>query len=100
METKKCAKCGKELTLDNFSKCAKNKDGLQRMCKDCHRESVRKSYNKRKEQSFGITPPNKVFNNPELAKFQPRELLAELKARGYVWEKMYAPRIEIKYEKI
>ena len=100
METKRCTKCGRELTLDNFSKCASNADGLQRQCKECHRESVRNAYYKRKEKSFGITPPNMVFTNPELAKFQPRELLAELKARGYVWEKMFAPRIEIKYEKI
>ena len=100
METKRCTKCGRELTLDNFSKCANSSDGLQWQCKECHRESVRNAYYKRKEKSFGITPPNKVFTNPELAKFQPRELLAELKARGYVWEKMFAPRIEIKYEKI
>lgn len=100
METKRCTKCGRELTLDNFSKCASSIDGLQWHCKECHRKSVRNAYYKRKEESFGITPPNKVFTNPELAKFQPRELLAELKARGYVWEKMFAPRIEIKYEKI
>ena len=101
METKRCTKCGRELTLDNFSKCAANKDGLQRMCKECHSESTRKSYYKRKEKSFGITPPpNKVFTNPELAKFQPRELLAELKARGYEWEKMYAPRQEVLYSKV
>lgn len=53
-----------------------------------------------KNNPLGLPPPNMVFTNPELAKFQPRELLVELKARGYVWEKMYAPRIEIKYEKI
>jgi hypothetical protein len=29
---------------------------------------------------------SKVFLNPELAKFQPRELIAELRARGYSGE--------------
>lgn len=100
METKKCTKCGRELPLDNFSKCATNKDGLQYYCKDCQRESARKSYCKRKENSFGVTPLGKVYTNLELAKFQPRELLAELKARGYEWEKMYAPRQEILYSKV
>lgn len=31
----------------------------------------------------------KVHSNPELAKFQPRELIAELKARGYSGELRY-----------
>ena len=35
-----------------------------------------------------------------LAKFHPRELLAELKARGYEWVKMYAPRQEVLYSKV
>jgi hypothetical protein len=100
IKTKKCTKCGRELPLDNFSKCAANKDGLQRMCKECHSESTRKSYYKRKEKSFGVTPLGKVYTNVELAKFQPRDLLAELKARGYEWEKMYAPRQEVLYSKV
>lgn len=100
LKTKKCSKCGRELTLDNFSKRASSSDGLQYCCKDCHRERVRKSYYKRKEKSFGVTPLGKVYTNVELAKFQPRELLAELKARGYEWEKMYAPRQEVLYSKV
>lgn len=31
----------------------------------------------------------KFYSNPELAKFQPRELIAELKARGYSGELRY-----------
>lgn len=31
----------------------------------------------------------KVYSNPELAKFHPRELIAELKARGYSGELRY-----------
>ena len=100
IKTKKCTKCGRELPLDNFSHCSRNNDGLQYCCKDCQRESVRKSYYKRKEKAFGITPLGKVYTNVELAKFHPRELLAELKVRGYEWEKMYAPRQEVLYSKV
>lgn len=100
LKTKKCSKCGRELTLDNFSKCASSSDGLQYCCKDCHRERARESYYKRKEKSFSVTPLGKVYTNVELAKFHPRELLAELKARGYEWEKMYAPRQEVLYSKV
>lgn len=100
IKTKKCTKCGRELTIDNFSKCAANKDGLQFRCKECQREGTRQSYYRRKEKSFGVTPLSKVYTNVELAKFQPRELLAELKARGYEWEKMYAPRQEVLYSKV
>lgn len=100
IKTKKCSKCGRELTLDNFSKCASSSDGLQWQCKECHREGVKKAYYKRKEKSFDVTPLGKVYTNVELAKFQPRELLAELKARGYEWEKMYAPRQEVLYSKV
>lgn len=60
IKTKKCSKCGRELTIDNFSKCAASGDGFQWQCKDCQRESVRQSYYRRKEKSFGITPPKKI----------------------------------------
>lgn len=100
IKTKKCTKCGRELPLNKFSKCLRNNDGLQYACKDCQRDSVRKSYYKRKKNSFSVTPLGKVYTNVELAKFHPRELLAELKARGYEWEKMYAPRQEVLYSKV
>jgi hypothetical protein len=100
IKTKKCTKCGRELPLDNFAKCSRNNDGLQYECKECHNERTRDNYYKRKENSFGVTPLGKVYSNVELAKFQPRDLLVELKARGYEWEKMYAPRQEVLYSKV
>jgi hypothetical protein len=42
----------------------------------------------------------KAYAHPELASFQTRKLLEEIKARGYTWEKMFAPRQEIDYRKI
>ena len=97
METKKCTICGKEQPIENFHKNRKTKDGLQYHCKECQKEYERR---RKLRKLTGGSELNKVYTNQELAKFTPRELLAELKARGYVWEKMYAPRIEIKYEKI
>ena len=79
METKICRKCGKELSIDNFYKDRSAEDGLRCYCKACI-----KAYNASKktdtERRRGLT---KVFTNPDLAKFKPRELIEELKARGY-----------------
>jgi hypothetical protein len=42
----------------------------------------------------------KVFTNPELAKFSPRDLMTEIKARGFKWEYMLEPQKKIMYEKL
>lgn len=94
---KKCNHCGRELPSDNFYKSNKTSDGLQGTCKECHREASRKSYAKRKVENSTV---DKVYAHPELASFSARKLLEELKARGYTWEKMFAPRQEIDYRKI
>lgn len=106
METKVCNHCGRELPLDNFYKKKDAPDGLQRTCKECHREASRKSYAKRKVENSTVDRVvsecglYKVYAHPELASFSTRKLLEELKARGYTWEKMFAPRQEIDYRKI
>ena len=38
---------------------------------------------------------NKNYTIPELAKFSPRELIAELKARGYTGELKYTQTISL-----
>lgn len=80
METKICRKCGKELSIDNFYKDRSAEDGLRCYCKACI-----KAYNASKktdtERRRGRL--TKVFTNPDLAKFKPRKLIEELKARGY-----------------
>ena len=41
----------------------------------------------------------KLLSNNPLSGYTPRELLAELKRRGYKWERMYYTQ-EVKYENI
>jgi len=74
--TKKCSCCGKELPLSEFNKCARNLDGLQYVCRTCQNERVRQSRIK-KNNLLSDT------SNPSLAEFTPRQLIEELKARGY-----------------
>lgn len=79
METKICKKCGKELPVDKFYKNKSQKDGLGYYCKDC----VNAYKSSKKPMQMGGGKLTKVFTNPDLAKFKPRELIEELKARGY-----------------
>lgn len=101
-ETKICTKCGRELPTSMFYRSAKMKDGLQSHCKDCKRAySAEYQKEKRKkgiEHSESALMP--IFSNPELAKFTPRELMVELKARGFRWEYMLEPQRKIMFEKL
>lgn len=108
-DTKVCAKCGRELPREMFHAKTGSKDGLQGYCKECTRETSRKSYEKRKtflkftreevvrEDGRDLI---QVYSNPELAKFTPRELMVELKARGFRWEYMLEPQRKIMFEKL
>jgi hypothetical protein len=84
--TKKCKKCGMELPISEFYRNRREFDGHSPYCKVCHKESMEKSRHKKKDSSHSM---NKIFLNPDLAKFQPRELIAELRARGYSGELSY-----------
>lgn len=66
---KLCKTCGKLLTLDNFRFVPRAADKHASVCKECA-SAARKS----KIRGGG---------NPELAKFSARELIAELRVRGY-----------------
>lgn len=61
--TKRCQCCGRELPVSKFKRNIKSKDGYAKICNDC------------KATNDG--------RNPKLLSFTPRELLDELKARGY-----------------
>ena len=46
----------------------------------------------RKRPGGGI---EEIYSNPELARFSPRELIAELKARGYTGELKFTQTISL-----
>lgn len=98
METKVCNKCGRVLPLSDFYTNSKAKDGHATYCKVCSNaisvEYARKRRARKKEEAKGnerieFEKKYKIYTDKELAKFTPRELMLELKARGYVGELLY-----------
>ena len=81
METKICKVCGQELPLSEFRKSLLVPNGIA-TCKKCVNEKIKKT--KLFKETTGST-------NSELAKFTPRELIEELKSRGYKG-KLYVTR--------
>jgi superfamily II helicase len=72
METKICRICVEEKPITDFAKNNQYKDGYDTRCKACvtayHKTLKRKT---------------KAGSNPALADFTPRELIEELRTRGY-----------------
>lgn len=91
---KRCNRCGRELDESEFYKHKRAKDGLQPYCKQCQKELQRMSIK-------AIMPRLKEpqiregKTNPELAQFTPRQLMEELKARGYTGELKYTQTIKL-----
>ena len=82
IKTKKCSKCGRVLPLSEFYLNRLAADGLQSQCKECQKKRVRNHY------------INKNCN-PDLAQFTPRQLIEELRARGYSSEIQYVQKIKL-----
>ena len=98
MGTKVCKHCGRELPLSDFYTNSKAKDGYATYCKVCSNaisvECARKRKARKKEEAkenerIEFEKKYKIYTNRELAKFTPRELMLELKARGYFGELMF-----------
>ena len=80
MENQKCKVCGRELPLSSSRKNYLAPTGHVSTCTDC--QNRKRKNNKLHKDT--ITPPQKVEGgNPLLAQFSPRELIEELKVRGY-----------------
>jgi hypothetical protein len=98
IKTKVCRKCGQELPISEFTRKATAKDGLQYYCKKCNSKATAEYARKRKEKEKADKIENeriefekkyKIYTNKDLAKFTPRELMLELKARGYEGELLF-----------
>lgn len=95
---KKCAKCGRELPESEFNKCSKAPDGLQYYCKECQSKmkssSTGKKRSKRKSEFEKLlcTPSNK---GTALSQFTARELIDELKLRGFSGTLTYSRDVTI-----
>lgn len=70
-------------------------DGLYCYCKECARAKSRETYAKRRQQAKEVVTSAVRTINVELQRFTPRELIAELRSRGYVGELKYTQVIKV-----
>lgn len=96
-ESKRCPKCGLTKQASEFNKSTWQSDGLQSYCRDCQRIRAKERSNLVVKKD----PNNRILNSisstgdSPLSKFTPRELMAELKRRGYDGELTYTSRITL-----
>ena len=86
VRTKKCSKCGRELPASEFYVKKGAADGLQAWCKECQKIDSRERF---------ASKAHYKGCNPELGRFTPRQLIEELRARGYTGELKYVQTIKI-----
>lgn len=87
--TKQCTQCGRVLPIGRFKKVRLSPDGYSKFCRDCSDQL------RAEKRTRSFTAGGGVGGNPELAKFQPRELIEELRARGYQGELIVTKRIKL-----
>lgn len=95
---KVCGECKQEKSVEYFGKDRHSLDGLRVYCKQCAARKQREYYRARKQAQAG-GGNNAATGMPELANITSRQLLAELKARGYVWSDMKVIT-SVSYDKI
>ena len=110
VQGKRCHKCGRVLPLEDFNKCSRTKDGLQNHCRECQALYM-KDYHVKKARKIQLGSPvkndagkeaslHKVYAHPGLSSFTNRQLMEELKARGFRWDYMLEPKKKIYFDKI
>lgn len=97
METKKCTKCGRELPLSEFGKCARNKDGLQYTCKECTNSITRNYYANRPKVANTLRLKGVIGGGEERT---PNQIMEEIKERANILRGLgMEVNIEINYTK-
>lgn len=86
VRTKKCSKCGRELPVSEFYVKKGAADGLQAWCKECQKTANYKRF---------ASKAHYKGCNPELGRFTPRQLIEELRHRGYTGEIQYIQKIKL-----
>ena len=108
VEMKYCCHCKTLKPITEFHKSNSAKDGHQPVCKECRRvldkkrredklfnTSVQETIESADNRAVIKTIDGKTLikrdttNFKSLEEYAPRELLAELKRRGYIWSDMY-----------
>lgn len=98
IKTKVCKGCGRELPTTEFYANKNMKGGLGTYCKECSNRLSTEYARKRRERKKAEAKENeriefekkyKIYTRKELAPFTPRELMLELKARGYTGDLLY-----------
>lgn len=79
METKKCKCCGRELPLSEFPF---RKNGESRICKECDSHKKKEDH-ARKADLITLQNQLQQARSLRVSEFTPRELMEELKRRGY-----------------
>ncbi len=87
MEERKCRKCGRVLHISNFNENKKSIDGYSHICKECRHEIAVDAKQKK------ICIPE----NSPLSAFTPRQLMEELRRRGYKGELTYIQKIDLEH---
>lgn len=97
--TKKCRHCGKVLPITEFYRKSKSKDGLQCVCKECHKAEVAECAAKRKAQT--TLPEQHIAPHPIFSKMQPREVIAEVRERiNYLRTIGWEGQLKMKFVKV
>lgn len=87
-ELRTCKQCGRTLPLSMYTK---NGYGYIGICKECN-SSNRRAGQLRKNAASSLAEELKKAKNLRLSEFTPRELMCELKRRGYEFTMEYVER--------
>lgn len=92
-QTKVCKECGRELSVEQFGRHAKTKDGLQPLCKDCRSAKVKKAKPALEGVGTPLDPvtgearkeplPEQIYLPPDLEGIPDDDLTYELARRGW-----------------